>query len=64
MKPAAIEEIRAVLADPAAAEDAFSRVADPIRGARDYTWVGIYRVNAGGTAIVSWSGPGEPAHYQ
>ncbi len=63
MKPAAIEEIRAVLADPAA-EDTFSRVADPIRGARDYTWVGIYRVNAGGIAIVSWSGPGEPAHYQ
>ena len=62
MKPAAIEEIRAVLADPA--EDAFSRVADPIRGARDYRWVGIYRVNAGGIAIVSWSRPGEPAHYQ
>ncbi len=63
MKPAAIEEIRAVLTDPAAA-DAFSRVAELIRGARDYRWVGIYRVNAGGIAIVSWSGPGEPAHYQ
>ena len=50
MKPAAIEEIRAVLADPAAA-DAFSRVAELIRGALDHRCVGIYRVNAGGIAI-------------
>jgi len=64
VKPAAIEEIRAVLDDPAAAEDAFSCVAELIRSARDYTWVGIFRVNAGGIAIVSWSGPDEPAYPQ
>ena len=60
---AAIEEIRAVLADPVA-ENAFSRVAELIRSARDYSSVGIYRVNAGGIAIMSWSGPGEPANPQ
>jgi GAF domain-containing protein len=40
----------------------FRRVAEIIRDAAGYRWVGLYDVTPEEIAIVMWSGPGEPAH--
>ncbi len=37
------------------------RIAETIRSAGNYRWVGIYEVSGEEIAVVAWSGPGEPA---
>lgn len=38
------------------------RIADIIREAGGYRWVGIYEVVGEEIAVIAWSGPAEPAH--
>ena len=38
------------------------RIAETIRSAGDYRWVGIYEVSGEEIAVIGWSGPGEPAY--
>ncbi|HEV8610963.1 MAG TPA: GAF domain-containing protein [Thermoanaerobaculia bacterium] len=38
------------------------RVAEQIRKAGDYRWVGIYEVGPEEISVVGWSGPEAPAH--
>ncbi len=38
------------------------RVAELIRSAGAYRWVGIYDVEGAEIAVIAWSGPGEPAN--
>jgi hypothetical protein len=38
------------------------RIAETIRSASNYRWVGIYEVSGEEVAVIGWSGPGEPAH--
>jgi L-methionine (R)-S-oxide reductase len=38
------------------------RIAETIRSASDYRWVGIYEVSGEEIVVIGWSGPGEPAY--
>jgi len=38
------------------------RVAEEIRKAGDYRWVGIYEVGPEEISVIGWSGPDAPAH--
>jgi L-methionine (R)-S-oxide reductase len=42
--------------------DAARIVAEAVRAARGYRWVGVYDVDASEVAIIAWSGAGPPAH--
>jgi L-methionine (R)-S-oxide reductase len=55
------EIIRAVVAADSR-RDGARQVADLIRRARDYRWVGVYDVEAHEVAIIAWSGAGQPSH--
>ncbi len=60
---AIIDEIRGVLVEGTGSRAAkLRRVAEMIRSARGYRWVGIYEVNDQEIAAVAWTGNEEPAH--
>jgi L-methionine (R)-S-oxide reductase len=40
------------------------RIAETIRSAGGYRWVGIYEVSDEEIAVIGWSGPGEPAYLR
>ncbi len=40
------------------------RIAEAIRAAGRYRWVGIYEVMGGEVAAIAWSGPGPPLHLR
>ncbi|MDQ3876259.1 MAG: GAF domain-containing protein [Actinomycetota bacterium] len=42
--------------------EAARAVADAVRAARGYRWVGVYDVDESEVAIIAWSGAGPPAH--
>ena len=57
-----LAEIVRVVAAAGPRRDAAQRIAEAIRRARDYRWVGVYDVEAHEVAIIAWSGAGPPAH--
>ncbi len=60
---AIIDEIRGVLVEGTGSRAAkLRRVAEMIRSARGYRWVGIYEVNDQEIAAVAWTGNEAPAH--
>jgi GAF domain-containing protein len=62
MSDRTLAEISRLVAAGAPRSDAARRIADAIRRARDYRWVGVYDVDAHEVAIIGWSGAGPPAH--
>jgi GAF domain-containing protein len=42
--------------------DGARAIAEAVRAARGYRWVGVYDVDEGEVAIIAWSGAGPPAH--
>jgi putative methionine-R-sulfoxide reductase with GAF domain len=62
MKREILNHIQALVAS---SEDRFTKareLARIIRGHGQYRWVGVYDVGLEEVAILSWSGPGAPAH--
>lgn len=57
-----LDEIRNILRSGEARIRKAERIADEIRLAGDYHWVGIYQLEAEEIAILGWSGTGLPAH--
>ena len=56
--PTAIDTI---LASSASRESKAKRIAEAIRLARDYRWVGIYEIDGSEIAVIGWSGPEAPS---
>jgi L-methionine (R)-S-oxide reductase len=60
--PTVLGGIEVVLAgDQGRAEKAI-RIAELVRQAGGYRWVGLYEVTGQEIAVIGWSGPGAPAH--
>jgi L-methionine (R)-S-oxide reductase len=57
-----LEEIRRTLDGTADQAVKYRKIAEILRAAADYRWVGIYEVAGEEIALVAWNGPGEPAH--
>jgi GAF domain-containing protein len=57
-----LEQVRIVLEGEGDRIGKAERIADVIRRAGDYRWVGLYEVGGGEIGVVGWSGPGEPAY--
>ena len=56
------DEMRSVLQSSAHRQAKTERVAEIIRGAGRYRWVGIYEVDGEEIAAVAWSGLGRPTY--
>jgi L-methionine (R)-S-oxide reductase len=61
-EPCLFDEICRVLRSAEGREAKAERIAEMIRSAGDYRWVGIYEVSGEEIAVIGWGGPGEPAH--
>ena len=57
-----VAEVRRALEGSGDRAARFKQVAEIIRVAGGYRWVGLYDVSGDEIAIAAWSGPGEPAH--
>ena len=57
-----LDEIGRVLRSAEGREAKAVRIAETIRSAGDYRWVGIYEVSGEEIVVIGWSGPGGPAH--
>jgi L-methionine (R)-S-oxide reductase len=57
-----LDELGRVLQSAEGSEVKAKRIAETVRSAGNYRWVGIYEVSSEEIAVISWSGPGEPAH--
>lgn len=57
-----LDRVRAVVESGDGREAKARRVADLIRHAGGYRWVGIYDADRHEIAIIAWSGPGAPAY--
>jgi putative methionine-R-sulfoxide reductase with GAF domain len=66
MAPANRQPVLGAIAELANSRDERKRrasaIASLIRECGDHRWVGLYDVNESDIAIISWSGPGPPAH--
>jgi hypothetical protein len=60
--PRLLDELGRVLRSADGREAKAKRIAETIRSAGDYRWVGIYEVSDEEITIIGWSGPGEPAY--
>jgi L-methionine (R)-S-oxide reductase len=58
----ALRGIREVLAGDQGRPEKAVRIAELIRQAGSYRWVGLYAVTEQEIAAIGWSGPGAPAH--
>ena len=56
-----LEQLRSIIAAPAARTQRARRTAETIRDARGYRWVGLYDVAAAEIVAVGWSGAVAPA---
>ena len=56
------DEIRLAFDEGGSRKARLERIAEVIRAAGKYRWVGIYEVMGGDIAAIAWSGPGPPAH--
>jgi putative methionine-R-sulfoxide reductase with GAF domain len=61
-EPRLLDELGRALRSADAREAKTVRIAETIRSAGDYHWVGIYEVTGEEIAVIGWSGPGEPAY--
>jgi GAF domain-containing protein len=61
-EPRLLDELGRVLRSAESREAKAVRIAETIRSAGDYRWVGIYEVSGEEIAVIGWSGPGGPAH--
>ena len=61
-EPCLLDELGRVLRIAEGREAKAVRIAETIRSAGDYRWVGIYEVSGEEIAVIGWSGPGGPAH--
>ena len=57
-----LEEVRRTLDGTAEQAVKYGRIAEILRDAGDYQWVGIYEATGEEIVLVAWSGPGKPAH--
>ncbi len=57
-----LEQIQDALASADPRQRKAEKVAEAIRKAGHYRWVGIYEVDAKDIALVGWNGRGEPAY--
>ncbi len=57
-----LDSVRKALESRQSRADTTERVAELIRSAGGYRWVGIYDVDAEEIAVVAWTGPGRPAN--
>ncbi|MEP6802425.1 MAG: GAF domain-containing protein [Acidobacteriota bacterium] len=57
-----LERIRRALDGTADRSEKFTRVADALREAGGYHWVGLYEAGEREIALMAWSGEGPPAH--
>ena len=57
-----LDHIRSVLESKADRAAKAESIAEVIRHAGGYRWVGIYEVAGDEIRIIAWSGPGEPTH--
>jgi L-methionine (R)-S-oxide reductase len=60
--PRLLDELGRVLRSADGREAKAKRIAETIRSAGDYRWVGIYEVSDEEIVVIGWSGPGEPAY--
>ena len=61
-EPRLLDELGRVSRSAEGREAKAKRIAETIRSAGDYRWVGIYEVSDEEVAVIGWSGPGGPAH--
>jgi L-methionine (R)-S-oxide reductase len=61
-EPRLLDELGGLLQSADGREAKAERIAERIRSASDYRWVGIYEVSGEEIAVLGWSGPGEPAY--
>jgi L-methionine (R)-S-oxide reductase len=61
-EPRLLDELGRLLQNAEDREAKAVRIAETIRSAGDYCWVGIYEVSDEEITIIGWSGPGEPAY--
>ncbi len=59
--PTPFDQIQTLLESPGDRTDKAKRIAEAIRIARDYRWIGIYTVEEKEIAVLAWSGTGTPA---
>jgi putative methionine-R-sulfoxide reductase with GAF domain len=57
-----VAAITGALATAGSRAEAARAVADAVRAAGGYRWVGVYDVDEREVAIIAWSGDGPPAH--
>ena len=57
-----LEQVRCALDGTADRSEKFTRVADALREAGGYRWVGLYEVGVQDITLLAWSGEGPPAH--
>jgi L-methionine (R)-S-oxide reductase len=57
-----LEQVQSILDTPEDRTSKARRIAEVIRLAGDYRWVGIYEVDENEIANIAWSGAGEPAY--
>src|SRR6266480_6036903 len=62
--PSLSESIGVVLADLLSREERAGKIAELIRSAGGYRWVGIYDVDPERVSIIAYSGPGAPSFPQ
>jgi L-methionine (R)-S-oxide reductase len=60
--PAVLRGIDDVLASDQGRAEKAVRIAELVRQAGGYRWVGLYEVTEREIAAIGWSGPGAPAH--
>jgi putative methionine-R-sulfoxide reductase with GAF domain len=56
------EEIRVALRSSGGRQERAERIAEAIKGAGGYRWVGLYEVGEREIAVLAWSGPHAPEH--
>ena len=61
-EPRRLDQLGHALRSNDAREAKAVRIAETIRSAGDYRWVGIYEVSGEEIAVIGWSGPEEPAY--
>jgi GAF domain-containing protein len=60
--PTVLGGIEEVLAGDQGRVEKAIRIAELVRQAGGYRWVGLYEVTGQEIAVIGWSGPGAPAH--
>lgn len=61
MKYPFLSQIEAIFDSNETRQVKAEHIAEAIRSAQDYRWVGIYDVNDQEVAVIAWSGPSAPA---